>query len=536
MEVLLQKFNMPSDCSTLVRGLLPVFLIYGGIRLFFWWVAFPNPDEAYYWLWGQHLAWSYYDHPPLIAWIQALFTGLFGRSTVVLRLPNLLTNGLLFYLYYRICRYLYGPAAVKYWGVTIAILLASPLYFLFLGLAWPDHLLMLLIITGCFSLITFLDRYSQNKRGESWRLYGAALALGLAWLAKYNASFVVLGVLMVLLKNQQYRPLLRDRRLYLATAIVILSLAPILIWNLSNQFQSLQYYATRSVNGGGQILKPGEFLGFIALSIVMFSPVNSYVLLRLLRRPERWVNPTSAYWQVALSVFWASTGILLILSFFSTALYYWNIAAYLLMLPLLSAFFLRPARMGDAVGLAAPLLPPADNKIFSKPRLFWGGQVYGLLFALLLGIHYAIVPISAWFSADGDPDSRMLYGWPQVAAAVTLAKQNFSQPPVLVTTDYRSASALAYELNDRSVIAVSDRVDQFDFWFDDSKPPKQWRDRSFQGRDAIILSDDWHPLSPELRQQFNLSPPITVPIRRWNWWIKNYYIFRAKNRDDKTDS
>ena len=29
-------------------------------------------DEAYYWMWGQHLSWSYFDHPPLDGWLQAL--------------------------------------------------------------------------------------------------------------------------------------------------------------------------------------------------------------------------------------------------------------------------------------------------------------------------------------------------------------------------------------------------------------------------------------------------------------------------------
>jgi 4-amino-4-deoxy-L-arabinose transferase-like glycosyltransferase len=24
-------------------------------------------DEAYYWLYAEHLAWGYYDHPPLVA-------------------------------------------------------------------------------------------------------------------------------------------------------------------------------------------------------------------------------------------------------------------------------------------------------------------------------------------------------------------------------------------------------------------------------------------------------------------------------------
>src|SRR5215213_10135897 len=33
-------------------------------------------DEAYYWLWSQHLQLSYYDHPPLVAWAIRLSTSL----------------------------------------------------------------------------------------------------------------------------------------------------------------------------------------------------------------------------------------------------------------------------------------------------------------------------------------------------------------------------------------------------------------------------------------------------------------------------
>jgi hypothetical protein len=25
-------------------------------------------DEAYYWVWAQHMQWSFYDHPPFVAW------------------------------------------------------------------------------------------------------------------------------------------------------------------------------------------------------------------------------------------------------------------------------------------------------------------------------------------------------------------------------------------------------------------------------------------------------------------------------------
>ncbi|MFP2908974.1 4-amino-4-deoxy-L-arabinose transferase, partial [Pyxidicoccus sp. 3LFB2] len=28
-------------------------------------------DTAYYWQWARHLAWGYYDHPPMVAWLIA---------------------------------------------------------------------------------------------------------------------------------------------------------------------------------------------------------------------------------------------------------------------------------------------------------------------------------------------------------------------------------------------------------------------------------------------------------------------------------
>jgi hypothetical protein len=40
-----------------------------------------HPDEAYYWLWSRHLALSYFDHPPMIAYLIKLST-VFSQSAV----------------------------------------------------------------------------------------------------------------------------------------------------------------------------------------------------------------------------------------------------------------------------------------------------------------------------------------------------------------------------------------------------------------------------------------------------------------------
>ncbi len=528
------------------KFVLPILIVLILLRLLFWFNTFPNPDEAYYWLWGQHPALSYYDHPPLQAWVQGAFTALLGRSYVVLRLPNLISNIIFFFVYYQISQYLYGQKAKQYFWLMVLLVLASPLYFLFLALAWHDHLLITCSLIALFLFIQFLDGYSTDGQGKSWQLYAAAIALGLATLSKYNALFVGLGMVSAIASNRQWRSLFRDRRLYLAALIAALFLLPILLWNLGNDFQSFRYYVNRSGDSGAGSLrfKWGEPLVFLLVSVVTVSPFNVWAMIQAIKRPNP--QPNSAYRTVALWTFAVSTGLLIAIACISTALYYWNITAYLLLFPLMPAVFLKEGRgqkaeenwsvfgtryetrgtgyeKGFPHELRATSYEPMEQSKIQNPKpkishqaVFFGGQLYGLLFALLLVVHYSLFPLSAFGSPDSDPDSRMLFGWNEVDKAVMAEIAKSNKPSFLVTTDYRSASALAYQLNQPNVFAISDRIDQFDFWFDAA---------AFKGRSAVILSDDWHPVEPKLAAQFeHLSTPVTIPVNRFGHWIKNYYV------------
>ena len=57
-------------------------------------------DEAHYVLYGIHLDLSYFDHPPLIGWIEGIFLILFGKSEWAARLPAIIcgiVSSLLFF-------------------------------------------------------------------------------------------------------------------------------------------------------------------------------------------------------------------------------------------------------------------------------------------------------------------------------------------------------------------------------------------------------------------------------------------------------
>ncbi|MBM0743428.1 glycosyltransferase family 39 protein [Phormidium sp. CLA17] len=490
----------------MLKRVLPFLVAFLTFRLVFWFATFPNPDEAYYWLWGKYPALSYYDHPPFHAWVQGIFTALLGRSLFVLRLPNLLSNAAFFYCYYQISNYLYGKWEKDYFWITLSLILASPLYFLFFGLAWNDHWLVIFSLSSAYLFIRFLDSYLDAKKGNTLLLYSSAFLLGLAFLCKYNAVFVGAGFVATVLSLPALRSLLRDRRFYIAILITLSALLPVLVWNFSNDFQSFRYYATRSVDVDSFQLKWAEPLNFLLFSILMVSPLNGWAMVKAIRQPDIQIRSDTIYRTVALWIFAISTVSLTAIALFSTAFYYWNITAYLLLFPLLPSVFLKsPA-------------PHTPHPTLRAPKLFTVGQLYGLLFAALLVVHYSVIPLSAFADPSSDPDSRMLFGWDAVGRAVQTQQQELGES-FLVTTDYRSASALAYELNDPAVMAISDRIDQFDVWYNPDL---------LSGKNAVILADDWHPPNPKLLAQFDrTSKPIAVPIYRFGRSLKTYYVIKG---------
>jgi 4-amino-4-deoxy-L-arabinose transferase-like glycosyltransferase len=505
----------------MLKRVLPFLVAFLTLRGVFWLATFPNPDEAYYWLWGNHPAWSYYDHPPFHAWIQGIFTAVLGQSFFGLRLPNLLSNIAFFYCYYQISNYLYGKGANDFFWISTALIFASPLYFLFFSLAWQDHWLITFCLSSTYLFIRFLDSYLANQKGNSLLLYSSAFLLGLAFLCKYSAVFVGAGLIATVLSLSSLRSLLRDRRFYIAILITLTALLPILVWNFSNDFQSFRYYATRSIDSGvGFQLKWAETLGFLLFSVLMVSPINVWAMVQAIRQPSPQIRSDTIYRTVALWIFGISTISLTAIALFSTALYYWNITAYLLLFPLLPPIFLNaPLSKTQTVKLKiVPAETPREQNSLLLPKLFTIGQFYGLLFATLLVVHYSIIPLSAFADPSGDPDSQMLFGWDTVGKAVQIQQRELGES-FLVTTDYRSASALAYELNDPTVIAISDRIDQFDIWY---------RPTLLNGKNAVILADDWHPADPKLLAQFErTSEPIAIPIKRFGRSLKTYYVIKG---------
>ena len=235
------------------------------------------PEEAYYWVYAQHPALAYLDHPPLVAWGILAGTHLFGNSEFGVRLFTLLC-------WLATIGFLAGLAGHLHGKRTRlpALLLGSlmPYPFMFGFFATPDAPLM----ASWAGALYFIERaYIGNKRSAWW---GFGLCTGLGMLSKY--SFALLGpslILVLLLDRENRRWLLRPEP-WLATLLALVVFSPVLIWNDQNDWASFTFQGSRRLQERPEF-KFHELLGFI---VALLTPLGVVAASSAIRRREDWCH------------------------------------------------------------------------------------------------------------------------------------------------------------------------------------------------------------------------------------------------------
>ncbi|MFO1054046.1 MAG: glycosyltransferase family 39 protein [Planctomycetota bacterium] len=190
-------------------------------------------QEAYYWTYSRHPDLSYFDHPPMVAWTIWLGTQVFGHGPLGLRIGMVLCGlgstlaGLLL-----VRRFGLDRNAQRGW---ILLALAVPLYVLTHFYANPDAPLLL----GWSIALWALWRVRETGGIGWWILAGAAAGFGL--LAKYSASFLAVGGVLLLLFDPRYRRQLRTPGPWIGVLCATLVFAPVILWNLRNHFESFRF-------------------------------------------------------------------------------------------------------------------------------------------------------------------------------------------------------------------------------------------------------------------------------------------------------
>jgi 4-amino-4-deoxy-L-arabinose transferase-like glycosyltransferase len=222
------------------------------VRSIIAWKLPPGYDEAYYYLYTQNPAWSFFDHPPLVAVTTALGIWLSGEavSQLTIRVGTLLTHTATLGLLYLAARRLFGEAIGR-----IALLLASivPIFIVAFGsLTLPDVPLMFFWVAVLWgSAEEFFGAWDGTDGTQvyrpTYRLAIIALLVGFAFLGKYHGALLGAGLVGFCLTAPPFRRALWSPWLLLGLAGFAVTIAPVILWNASHNWISFTFQAGRSV-------------------------------------------------------------------------------------------------------------------------------------------------------------------------------------------------------------------------------------------------------------------------------------------------
>jgi hypothetical protein len=211
-------------------------------------------DEAYYWVYSQHLDWGYFDHPPAIAVLVALgYTML--ENELGVRLFVLLTNLLTVFLMYRMVK----PANV-------------PLFFLLLFGAVISHVGFLAVpdVPLLLSVAAFFYFYQQYVHRYDWKnALWLGMTIAIMGYSKYHGIIVLVSVLLSNLS------LLRQRTFYLAVMLAATLYAPHLYWQYSHDFPTFRFHLFDRSAEAYSCLFIGEY---ILGQLLVFGPLIGFLL------------------------------------------------------------------------------------------------------------------------------------------------------------------------------------------------------------------------------------------------------------------
>ena len=425
-------------------------------------------DEAYHFLYATHPAPSYFDHPPMMAWVEMAGLALLGTGTVAawaLRIGFIALFAGSTVILARLTSRYYGDRA----GFLAALALNLTGYY---GLAasmfaLPDGPLLFFWLLTVDRLTVAIED-PDDRRLTSWISVG--LAWGGAMLSKYHAVFLPLGALLyVLLDRRMRRRWLFQPGPYLALGVGLILSSPVVIWNARHGWVSFLFQGGRAV--GSWVPRPDYLVVALLAQAAYLFPWIWLPLIRILGRscrtyatmpagPERlWICLTA----VPFGVFTAVAG-------FRPVLPHWGLIGLVSLFPVLGREWVkqiedqtRPVRRrlavsaGLSVALAVLTLLEFHTGFFQRGS----GSRIGFL--------------------DGRRDPTLdLYGWDQVADRIRQLGL-IDDPRTFVFTRYWYQSAqIAYALGGSRPVLCYNAEDPrgFAFW----SRPEDW-----VGRDGVLV-------------------------------------------------
>ncbi len=394
-----------------------VFLLMVGLALVYNFFLPLAPDEAYYWAWSRHLALSYYDGPPLIAYLIRMSTGLLGENAFAVKCVGVFCFTGAAYLLHQLAKHLFG---VKTAEIALILFLLSPGVQVGYAITTYDAPLTL------FWIATLYVFYLAVETKRTRYFYGTGICVGLLFLSKYT-GFLLLPCLIVWLP-------FRNKHVYGGILLAFLIFSPVLIWNMQENWASFLFQWHHGV-ATEQVFQ-WHFLGlFLAGQMALITPIVFVALLILipLKWREIWQNPKLRY---LLLPFLGTFGFFLYNGLYSHSAVNWPAPAYF-----------------SAIILLAHLIQ----------KYHYRKTYIAILAVCLLYLMVLRIPVLT----SGVPAARhffiRLYGYP---AMMQQADSVVKQGDLILADSYQTASEASFYLKGQPPVYIlgRGRISAYTYW------------------------------------------------------------------------
>jgi 4-amino-4-deoxy-L-arabinose transferase-like glycosyltransferase len=469
-----------------------------------------HPDEAHYWVWAQNLDYSYYDNAPMVACVIRLFTAIFGKNQLAMRLPAWLGYCFMIGLAYFFGKRVYSDQRT---GIIAAILGASiPIY--------QGAIIITSDVTNVlFSALTVVFAYFAIEENKKINWLWAGMFFGLALLSKYQAVLLGGSIFLMLLLRKDKRCFLSKPFPYIAALISIAIFAQVLIWNYHHDWLSFRFQLQHGL-GSHSPLKLAHLLTYITSQAITFSPLLFLTFLYYLgkfftnSKLRTHQNRYLLFCSLPVFLFFGVT------SLKNIADLQWTIVA------VFPAIIFIAGQIGNSY---------QESNAFHK-ELWFGYLSAAILIAFLLvsfvrypefyieRLHVKLAPNAIL--------TNRIYGWSAMGKYTDrIIEREFSSMnvPVFVTRYQLGGVVAYYDKTHRITVLAAplQRRNQFDEY-------TLKRVMKFDGRDGLLISNS--PVNPGLTPQYFQTAKLVGEYRRirFNHLLESYYyykVFRIKGRE-----
>ncbi|MDS4019388.1 MAG: glycosyltransferase family 39 protein [Candidatus Competibacter sp.] len=401
------------------------------LRLFYLGLPELLYEEAYYWNYAKHLDIGYLDHPPMVAWIIALFTKLMGDNEFAVRFGAFLCWFIAAYFSCKLTRDVRDRSSASQAVLLVATL---PAYFGVGFLMTPDAPLV-----ACWAAaLYFLHQALIHGRRMAWA--GVGISIGLGMLSKYTIALLGPAALLFILVDRPSRKWLFRPEPYLAVILALALFSPVIVWNAEHEWASFLYQSYDRVTGRLKFSLPI----FLCSMILIITPTGilSFIAILLHRKVVIFRNDAlsgDTISRVADRGYYLLMTLTLLpvivfgaLSLFRETKFHWTVPCWLSIVPYMALIVTRK-----------PF--PNNEKLLEWSRRAWPATMTICLICYGAVLHY----LALGFPGVPYPQKLYLLGWQgfgrEIEALVEQVEHELGEKILVVGMDRnRIASGLAF--------------------------------------------------------------------------------------------